>query len=96
MENPDQGLSGIRDKARHMADAGRYTAGEAARVLRDILEERPLLVIGAVAAASYLIARFGSIRARHGRKARRTSGRVGRRSRRGLIGNTAPFRWRPP
>ena len=63
MENLDQRLIAIRDKGRQMADAGRDTAGEAARLFRDVLEERPLLVISAIAAASYLIARFGSIRA---------------------------------
>jgi hypothetical protein len=63
MENLNQRLSVIRDKSRRMADAGRDTAGEAARLFRDVPEERPLLVIGAIAAASYLVARFGSIRA---------------------------------
>jgi len=62
MDNLNQRLSVVRDKGRHMADVGRDTAGEAARLFRDVLEERPLLVIGAIAAASYLIARFGSIR----------------------------------
>jgi hypothetical protein len=63
MEYLNERLSVIRDKSRHIADVGRDTAGEAARLFRDLLEERPLLVIGAIAAASYLISRFGSIRA---------------------------------
>jgi hypothetical protein len=63
MENVDQRLSVIHDKSRHMAAAGRETAGDAARLFRDILEERPLLVIGTIAVASDLISRCGSIRA---------------------------------
>src|SRR5262249_45344269 len=62
MENLNQRLGDLADKSRHLADAGRDTAGEAARLFRDLLRERPILTISALAAASYLIARFGSVR----------------------------------
>jgi hypothetical protein len=54
--------SDIATQTQDLGRRGRLTVRNAARLFRDIAEERPILVIGALAIVTYVLLRYGSLR----------------------------------
>lgn len=59
----DERIAHLADSSRKLTGLAREVAAEGVDLLRHLLAERPVLVIGALAASAYAIARFGSARA---------------------------------
>jgi hypothetical protein len=73
-----QRMDPIVDKARSVRDLGREILTDGTSLLRDLVRERPLIVVGAVGFTAVLLARFASARAL---TAAATIGDAGRESR---------------
>jgi hypothetical protein len=54
--------SDIARQTQDLGRRGRMTVGDAARLFRDVAQERPILVIGALAIVTYVLLRYGSLR----------------------------------